>query len=61
MNRGKRLAPITLHAPTPLKLAIRQAAKREDRTVSTYLLRLAEREPTVQVFLQQIEGSVANN
>lgn len=30
----------------------------EDRTVSTYLLRIVEREPTVQVFYQQIEGRV---
>ena len=58
MKRAKREAPITLHAHPVLKLALREVARREDRSVSTWLLRLAEREPSVQIVLQQIGGAV---
>lgn len=54
MRREKREAPLTVHAPRPMKLALKEVARREDRSVSTWLLRLAEREPSVQIALQQI-------
>jgi len=54
MSRPKREAPITLHAPPPLKRAIKEAAKRDDRSVSHWLIRLAEKDPSVQIVLQQI-------
>lgn len=56
MRREKREAPLTVHAPKPLKLAIKKVASSEDRSASTWLLRLAEREPSVQIALQQISG-----
>lgn len=58
--RDKRESPITLRVPTTLKLALREVARREDRSVSTWLLRLAEREPSVQIALQQIGGRIGN-
>ena len=61
MRREKREAPLTVHAPKPLKLALKEVARREDRTVSTWLLRLAEREPSVQIALQQIGGLGGGN
>lgn len=54
MRREKREAPITVHAPKPLKLALKEVARRQDRSVSMWLLRLAEQEPSVQIVLQQI-------
>lgn len=58
MSRGKREARITVNAPTPLKLALREVARREDRSVSTWLIRLAEQHPSVQIVLQQIGARV---
>ena len=55
-RRGKREAPITLHAPRLLKLALREVAKAEDRPLSTWLLRKAESDPTVQVVMQQLSA-----
>ena len=40
-----------------LKRAISEAAKREDRTVSHWFVRLAEQHPGVQIALQQIGGA----
>lgn len=58
MSRGKRQAPITLHADEALKLALAKVARSEDRTVSSWLLRKVESDPTVQVVLQQIGGRI---
>jgi len=60
-RRAKREAPVTVHMPPPLKTAVRQVARREDRSVSMWLVRLAEKEPSVQIVLQQIEGPLANH
>ncbi len=60
-RREKREAPLTVHAPRPLKAALKEVARREDRSVSTWLLRLAEREPSVQIALQQIGGLRESN
>ena len=57
MKRGKRESPLTVYAPRSMKLALKEVARREDRTVSTYLLRLAERDASVQIALQQIGSS----
>ena len=54
MTRGKRQAPITLHADKALRLAVAKVARSEDRTVSSWLMRKVESDPTVQVVLQQI-------
>lgn len=61
MKREKRISPLTLHAHTPLKLAIKEVARREDRSASTWLLRLAEQHPSVQIVLQQIGGVRESN
>ena len=58
MRREKRYARITVNAPPPLKKVIEQVARREDRTVSHWFLRLAERDPSVQIALQQIGGRI---
>lgn len=58
MIRGKRQAPITLHADERLKAAIRHLARREDRTVSSWLVHRLENDPMVQVVVQQIEGRI---
>lgn len=60
MTRGKREAPITMRVPPSLKLALREVARREDRSVSSWLLRLAEREPSVQIALQQIGARIGS-
>jgi len=60
MRRDKREARITVNAPPHLKQAILQAARREDRTVSHWFLRLAEQHPSVQIALQQIGARVGN-
>lgn len=57
MRRGKREARITVNAPQHLKRAISEAAKREDRTISHWFVRLAEQHPGVQIALQQIGGA----
>lgn len=54
MRREKRESPITFRVPTPLKRALKEVARREDRSVSMWLLRLAEQHPSVQIALQQI-------
>lgn len=61
MRRDKREAPVTIKMPPTLKQAIRQIAKSEDRSVSHWLMRLAERDPSVQIALQQIAGSSGRN
>lgn len=58
MNRGKREAPITLRVPPTLKLALREVARREDRSVSSWLMRKAESDPSIQIALQQIGSRV---
>jgi translation elongation factor EF-G len=57
MRRGKREARITVNAPPMLKKAIEIAAARDDRKVSHWFVRLAERDPSVQIALQQISGA----
>lgn len=57
MRRDKREARITVNAPPEIKRAILEAAKREDRTISHWFLRLAEQHPGVQIALQRIGAS----
>lgn len=57
MRRDKRQARITVNSPPQLHAAIKLVAKQEDRTVSHWLLRLAERDPSIQIALQQIGGA----
>ena len=54
MTRGKRQVPVTLWADEALKLALAKVARSEDRTVSSWLIRKVESDPTVQVVLQQV-------
>lgn len=54
--RPKRESPITVHAPPDLKKAIKEVASSEDRSASTWLLRLVESHPSVQIVLQKIHG-----
>lgn len=61
MRRDKRESPVTVRVPQALKAALKEVARREDRSVSTWLLRLAEREPSVQIALQQICGAGGRN
>lgn len=60
MRREKRESPITLRVPTTLKRALKEVARREDRSLSHWILRLAEREPSVQIALQQIGERVGS-
>lgn len=55
-RREKREAPITLHAPPILKKALREVAAAEDRPISTWLMRLAEKDPSVQIVMKQISA-----
>lgn len=59
-SRGKREHPVSVRMPELLKLALREAASREDRTVSTFIVRMAESHPVVQIALQQIGARRGN-
>jgi len=57
VSREKRTAPVTVHMPTPLKAALRRLSHSDRRSVSTYVVRVLESDPTVKIVLQQIDGA----
>lgn len=50
----KRESPTTIHLYDALKAAVKEAAQKDGRTVSTWVARKLESDPTVQIVLQQI-------
>lgn len=56
----KRTKPATVHLYPALKKAIEQLATHEDRTISTFVCRVLERDPLVKTVLQQITGTPRN-
>lgn len=56
----KRTKPATVHLYPTLKRAVEQLSEHEDRTVSTFVCRVLERDPLVKAVLQQIGGPKGN-
>lgn len=56
----KRTKPVTVHVPPSLKVALEKLSKHEERTLSTLVCRIVERDPLVQTLLQKIEGTRGN-
>lgn len=59
-NGEKRTKPKTVHLYPALETAIEQLRKHDDRTVSTFICRVLERDPVVQSVLQQINKTGRN-
>lgn len=59
-NGEKRTKPKTVHLYPALARAIEELSKHEDRTVSTFVCRVLERDPLVKTVLQQITGIGGN-
>lgn len=55
-NGEKRIRPKTVHLYPALEQAVVKLSKHEDRTFSTYVCRVLERDPLVKTVLQQITG-----
>lgn len=56
----KRTKPVTVHMPPTLAQVVEKLSLHEQRTVSTLVCRIVERDPTVQTFLQRIGGIAGN-
>jgi hypothetical protein len=56
----KRTKPATVHLYPSLAKAVEQLAEHEDRSVSTFVQRVLERDPLVKTVLQQITASGGN-
>jgi hypothetical protein len=55
----KRKSPVTIHLYDALKASVKHVADSEGHTVSTWIKRKLESDPTVRVVLKQIGGSGA--
>lgn len=60
MEREKRTRPATVHLYPTLAKALETLSTHEQRTLSTYVVRVLERDPVVKTVLQQIGGVVGN-
>lgn len=60
MQREKRTRPVTVHLYPALAKAVEQLSDHEQRSLSTFVLRVIERDPLVKTVLQQIGGVVGN-
>lgn len=56
----KRTKPVTVHMPPTLAAAIEKLSSHEERTVSTFVCRIVERDPLVKTVLQQLGGPTGN-
>lgn len=56
--REKRTAPKTVHFRPTVAQALEEAMQHEQRTFSSLVSRIVERDPTVQLFIQKLEGRV---
>lgn len=56
-RREKRTKPRTVHMPHPLDQALQRLAHSDRRSISTYVVRVLEADPTVKLVLQQIGGA----
>lgn len=60
MDREKRTVPKTVHLYPTLAEALDKLSSHEQRSLSTYVVRVLERDPVVKTVLQQIGGVVGN-
>lgn len=60
MRREKRTAQTTVHLPPSLRQALEQLVAMEQRTLSSVVARIVERDPHVQLFIQKIGRQVGN-
>ena len=61
MRREKAVAQKTVHFRPTVEAALRAWAEHERRTFSAVVNLLAERDPTVQLFIQKVERQVGND
>jgi predicted transcriptional regulator len=57
MRREKREETVTIRMPPLLKKAIKEIARSDDRTVSSFIIRALESRSDVRIAFQQIDGS----
>jgi mRNA-degrading endonuclease RelE of RelBE toxin-antitoxin system len=60
MSREKRTAQRTVHFEPRINKALEQLREHEQRTFSSLVARIVERDPHVQLFIQKIERQVGN-
>lgn len=58
--KEKRTAPATIHFRPLVKRALELAKEHDQRTISTLVNRIVERDPTIQLFIQKVERQVGN-
>ena len=61
MSREKRSAPTTVHFRPLVKMALEHYKETEQRTLSTIVSRIVEKDPTVQLLIQKLERQVERN
>jgi hypothetical protein len=55
-RREKRSVRKTVNLPPSIALAVAALGQHEGRTYSTVIKRILEKDPSVQIFIQRIEG-----